>query len=108
MPTLHTKRVRVPLDREARLRQVLEKAEITFATAREAYVASQAELQYAREGYESARRDYPRGSSERQLAGRRWCAAENEALRVAAVCEAATKGVERARHAAAAFGQPTR
>ncbi|MSQ44106.1 MAG: hypothetical protein EXR45_07870 [Chloroflexi bacterium] len=103
-----TKRTRVPLNREARLKQVLEQAERTFATASEAYVASQAELQQAREGYESARRDHPHGSSERRVAGLRWSAAEDEAARVSAAYASATKGVERARQAVAMFRPDTR
>lgn len=103
-----TKRTRVPLDREARLKQVLEQAERTFATASDAYAASRAELEEARAGYESARRDHPHGSSERRAAGLRWSAAEDHAARVSAVYASATKGVERAREAEAAFRPVTR
>lgn len=94
------KRTRVPLDREERMKQGLEQAERTFTTASGAYAASQAELEQASEGYESARRDHPHGSSGRRVAGLRWSAAENEAARVSAMYASATKGVERARQAA--------
>ena len=97
-----TKPTRVPLDRESRLKQVLDQAERTFATASEAYAASQAELEEARNGYDAARRDYLHGSSERRVAGLRWSAAEDEAARVSTMYASATKGVERAREAAAA------